>query len=82
MENQRRGRRGRPQGTSLVFYQQALAEAMGATAAAITQASAAGNEGESGDLQGFQVYHPPTCMGGGDSMVRIDLAIEREVDEI
>ena len=54
---------------------------MGAIAATITQASATGSEGEPGDLW-FQVYHLPTCMGGGDSMVRTDLAIEREVDDI
>ena len=55
---------------------------MGAIDVAITQASAVGSEGEPGDLQGFQVYHPPTCMGGGDSMVKTNLANKIEVDDI
>ena len=33
------------------------------------------------NLQGFQAHHPPTYIGGGDSMVRTSLAIEREVDD-
>ena len=74
MENRRREHRARLRGTSPVFYQQALMKAMGAIDVAITQASVVGSKGESGDLQGFQVYHPPTCMGGGDSMVKTDLA--------
>ena len=33
------------------------------------------------NFQGFQAHHPPTYIGGGDSMVRTSLAIEREVDD-
>ena len=33
------------------------------------------------NLQAFQAHHPPTYMGGGDSMVRTSLAIKREVDD-
>ena len=39
-----------------------------------------GQEGTS-NLQGFQAHHPPTYMGGGDSMVRTALAIRRGVDD-
>ena len=42
MANQGRGRRGRPRGVPLVFDQRAFIEAMGAAAAAIAQAGAAG----------------------------------------
>ena len=41
---------------------------------------AKGGRGES-NLQGFQSHHPPTYMGGGDSMVRTALAIGRGVDD-
>ena len=37
-------------------------------------------QGGTSNLQGFQAHHPPTYMGGGDSMVRTTLAIEREVE--
>ena len=46
MASRGRGRKGRPQGTGQappVFDQQAFAEAVGITAAAITQASVAGS---------------------------------------
>ena len=33
------------------------------------------------NLQGFQAHHPPTFIGGGDSMVKIALAIGRGVDD-
>ena len=33
------------------------------------------------NLQGFQAHHPPTYMGGGDSMVKTALAIRRGVDD-
>ena len=33
------------------------------------------------NLQRFQAHHPSTYMGGGNSMVRTVLAIEREVDD-
>ena len=49
-----------------------------ATTIARTSATV-GQEGTS-NLQGFQVHHPPTYMGGGDSMVRTTLAIGRGVD--
>ena len=38
-------------------------------------------QGGTSNLQRFQAHHPPTYMGGGDSMVRIALPIEREVDD-
>ena len=38
-------------------------------AAAITQASAAGSQGDSSNLQRFRAHHPLTIIGGGDSMV-------------
>ena len=67
-----RGRRGRPQGTGQappVFDQQAFAEAVGVTAAAIAQASIAGSQGGPSNLQRFRAHHPPTFTGGGDPMV-------------
>ena len=44
-------------------------EAVGAAAAAIAQASAAGGQGGLNNLQRFMAHHPPTFRGGGDSMV-------------
>ena len=38
-------------------------------------------QGWMSNLQAFQAHHPPTYMGGGDSMVRTSLAIKREVDD-
>ena len=66
-------------------------QAIGAAFAIIVQASAVattttrtsatvGKEGTS-NLQGFQAHHPPTYIGGEDSMVRITLSIEREVED-
>ena len=72
MASQGRGNRGRPRGNSrpsLVFDQQALVEAMGAVVATIAQASTAGDQGGSNNLQRFMAYHPPTFQGIGDSMV-------------
>ena len=66
------GRRGRPRGASQappVFDQQAFAEAVGIAAAAIAQASAAGSQGGSSNLQRFRAHHPPIFTGGGDPMV-------------
>ena len=42
---------------------------MGIAAAAIAQASAAGSQGGSNNLQRFKSHHPPTFIGGGDPMV-------------
>ena len=42
---------------------------------AIAQASVAGGQGGPSDLQRFMAHHPPTCMGGGDSVVKTTLAI-------
>ena len=94
MANRGRGRRGRPRDNSHpppVFDPQAFIEAIGAAVAIIVQASvvaatiartsATVGEGGTSNLQGFQAHHPPTYMGGGDSMVRTSLAIEREVDD-
>ena len=55
---------------------------MGVAYAAIAQASATRDQGGPNDLQGFQAHHPPTYMGGGDSMVKTTLAIEIKVDDI
>ena len=50
-------------------------------AATIAQTSATVDQGGTSNIQGFQAHHPPTYMGGGDSMVRTTLAIEREVED-
>ena len=72
MTSRGRGRGGRPRGASQappVFDQQAFAEVVGITAAAIAQASAAGSQGGLSNLQRFRAHHPPTFTGGGDPMV-------------
>ena len=78
MTSRGRGRKGRPRGTGqapptfdqpLVFNQQAFAEAVGVAAAAIAQASIAGNQGGPCNLQRFRAHQPPTFTGGGDPMV-------------
>ena len=64
--------RGRPQGTGQtppVLDKQAFAEAVGITAAAITQAGIAGRQENPSNLQRFRTHHPPTFTGGGDPMV-------------
>ena len=94
MASQGRGRIGRPRGNSQpppVFDPHAFIEVVGATVAIIAQASVVAatiartsttvGQGGTSNLQRFQAHHPPTYMGGGDSMVRITLAIEREVDD-
>ena len=42
---------------------------MGAVAAAIAHASAAGGQGGPSNLQRFIAHHPPTFTGGGDPVV-------------
>ena len=72
MASRGRGRRGRPRGTGQappVFDQQAFTEAVGITTAAIAQAGIAGTQEDPSNLQRFRAHHPPTCTGGGDSMV-------------
>ena len=72
MASRGRGCRGRPRGASqapLVFYQQAIAEAVGVAAATTAQASAAGSQGGPSNLQRFRAHHPPIFTRGGDSMV-------------
>ena len=72
MASRVRRRRRRPQGTGQappVFDQQALVEAVGVTAAAITQAGIAGRQEDPNNLQRFRAYHPPTFTGGRDPMV-------------
>ena len=72
MASRGQGHRGRPRGTGQappVFDQQAFAEAVGITAAAIAQASVAGSQGGPSNLQRFKARHPPTVTGGGDPMV-------------
>ena len=63
MASRGRGRRGRPRGTGQApsaFDQQAFAEAVGIAAAVVAQASAAGSQGGSSNLQRFRAHHPPT----------------------
>ena len=94
MASRGRGRRGHPRGNSqppLIFYPHAFIKAMGAVVAIIAQASVVADtiawtsatvgQGGTSNRQRFQAHHPPTYMGGGDSMVRTTLAIEREVDD-
>ena len=72
MASRGRGRRGRPRGASQVppvFDQRAFIEVVGIAAAAIAQASAAGSQGGSSNLQRFRAHHPPKFAGGGDPMV-------------
>ena len=78
MASRGRGRRGRPRGTgqapptfdlSSIFDQQAFTEAVSVAAAAIAQAIIAGSQGGPSNLQRFRAHHPPTFIGGGDSMV-------------
>ena len=72
MASRGRGRRGRPRGASQappVFDQQAFAEAIRISAAAIAQASAAGSQGGLSNLQRFRAHHPPIFTWGGDPMV-------------
>ena len=71
MASRGRGRRERPWGTGQTppgFDQQAFAEAVGITAAAIAQASIAGSQGGPSNLKRFRAHHPPTFTGGGDLM--------------
>ena len=42
---------------------------MGAVAATIAQASAAGGQERSSNLQRFKEHHPPTFIGGEDAMI-------------
>ena len=42
---------------------------MGTAVATFAQASTAGGQGGSSNLQRFKTHHPPTFMGGGDPMV-------------
>ena len=61
-----RGCRSRPRGTGQappVFDQQAFVEAVGISAAAIAQASAAGSQGGPSNLQRFRAHHPTTFIG-------------------
>ena len=72
MASRGRGRRGRLWGNSRPppgFDQQAFVEAMGATAAAIAQASAVGGQRGPSNLQWFIAHHPPTFTRGGDPLV-------------
>ena len=94
MESRGRGRRGHPRENSQpppMFDPHAFIEAIGGAVAIIMQASTVADtttrtsamvgQGGISNLHGFQAHHPPTYMGGGDSMVRTSLAIEREVDD-
>ena len=94
MASRGRGRRGRPRDNSQpppVFDPRVFMETIGTTvtiianasavAATIARTSATVGQGGTSNLQGFQAHHPLTYMGGGDSMVRTSLAIEREVED-
>ena len=50
-------------------------------AATIARTSVMVDQGGTSNLQGFQAHHPLTYMGGGDSIVKTTLTIEREVDD-
>ena len=81
MASRGRGRKGRPQGTGRatpVFYQQAFAEAVGITAAAIAQASVADSQRDPRNVWRFRAHHPPTFTGGGDPMVVEHCFIQNE----
>ena len=72
MASQGQGRRGRPRGASHappVFDQQVFAKAVGIAATTIAQASVAGSQGGSSNLQRFKAHHPLIFIGGGDPMV-------------
>ena len=84
MANRGRGSRGGGWGnnrTPSVFDQQAFIEAIGAATAIPAQACAMVSRGESSNLQRFKANHPPTFGGGGDSMVRTTMAIEKEAND-
>ena len=49
--------------------------------ATIAQIGATVSQGGTSNLHGFQAHHPPTYMGGGDSMIRTALAIGKGVDD-
>ena len=85
MASRGQGRRGRPRGASQapsVFDQQAFAEAVGISVIAIAQASAAGSQGRSNDLQHLEVHHPPMVREGVNSRVRTTMTTEGEVDDM
>ena len=72
MASRGRGRRGHLRGTGqapLVFDKQAFTEAVGITAATITQAGIAGRQEDPSNLHRFRAHHPPTFTGGGDPVV-------------
>ena len=52
-----------------MFDQRTFAEAVGITVNAITQASIACRQEDPSNPQWFRAYHPPTFIGGKDSMV-------------
>ena len=59
----------------------AIIAQVSAVVATVTRTSATVGQRGTSNLQGFQAHHPPTYMGGGDSMVRTALAIRRGVDD-
>ena len=78
MASRGRGHRGRPRGTGQapptfdqppVFDQQAFAEVVGITVAAIAQVGVAGRQEDPSNLQRFTAHHPPTFIRGGDPLV-------------
>ena len=84
MENRGRGSRGDGWGnnrTPPVSDQQAFIESIGAATAIPAQTCAMVSRGESSNLQRFEANHPPAFGGGGDSMVRTAMAIEKEAND-
>ena len=83
MASRGQGRRGRPRGIDQVlsaFDQQAFAEVVGITVAAIAQACAIVSQGGSHDLQRLEAHRPPMVRGRVDSRVRTTMTTEIEVD--
>ena len=59
----------------------AIIAQVSAVVATIAWTSATVGQGGSSNLQGLQTHHPPTYIGGGDSMVKTALTIRRGVDD-
>ena len=83
MASRGRGRRGRPRGIGQepsAFDQQAFAEVVGISVAAIAQACAIVSQGGSNNLQRLKAHRPSVVGGGVDSRVRTTMTKEGEVD--
>ena len=89
MASRGRGRRGRLRGTGQAppvfdkppaFDQQAFAEAVGITVAAIAQACAIVSQGGSNNLQRLEAHRPSMVRGGVDFRVRTTMTTKGEVN--